>query len=154
MNPSSTATIRQQLEQREREILAPQSAKSADTKGRLRVETDVEAQTWGVANLYSPMGDPELMSALTSFSPFHATSAVFNAGSAAATAESTQSTTFVNRLRDEYGIVVRNTAVPVAGSTASHHPLRISTHLWHSRGDVDRLVGAMADLTARMLAGK
>lgn len=112
------------------------------------------AQTWGVANLYSPMGDPELMSGLTSFSPFHACTAVFTAGSAAATAESTQSTTFVNRLRDEYGIVVRNTAVPVSGSTASHHPLRISTHLWHSRADVDRLVSAMTDLTNRMLAGR
>ncbi len=33
-------TIRQQLEQREREILAPQSAKSADTRGRLRAEPE------------------------------------------------------------------------------------------------------------------
>jgi dGTPase len=33
-----TPTIREQLEAREREILAPQSAKSADTKGRLRSE--------------------------------------------------------------------------------------------------------------------
>lgn len=111
------------------------------------------AQQWGVANLYSPMGDPELMSALTSFNPFHASNAVFTAGSAAAAAESAQSTTFVNRLRDEYGIVIRNTSVPVIGSTATHHPLRISTHLWHSRADVDRLVAAMAELTARMLAG-
>ncbi len=33
-------TIREQLEQREREILAPQAAKSADTKGRLRPEPE------------------------------------------------------------------------------------------------------------------
>jgi dGTPase len=33
-------TIRQQLEQREREILAPQAAKSADSKGRLRKEAE------------------------------------------------------------------------------------------------------------------
>ena len=33
-------TIRQQLEQREREILAPAAAKSADTKGRLRAEEE------------------------------------------------------------------------------------------------------------------
>jgi deoxyguanosinetriphosphate triphosphohydrolase, putative len=33
-------TIRQQLEQRERDILAPQAAKSADTKGRLRPEPE------------------------------------------------------------------------------------------------------------------
>ena len=33
-------TIREQLEQREREILAPVAAKSADTKGRLRKEEE------------------------------------------------------------------------------------------------------------------
>jgi len=33
-------SIREQLEQREREILAPQAAKSADTKGRLRPEAE------------------------------------------------------------------------------------------------------------------
>jgi dGTPase len=33
-------TIREQLEQREREILAPQAAKSGDTRGRLRPETE------------------------------------------------------------------------------------------------------------------
>ena len=35
-----TRTIRQQLEEREREILAPQASKSADTKGRVRKETE------------------------------------------------------------------------------------------------------------------
>ena len=35
-----SASIREQLEQREREILAPQAAKSADSKGRLRKETE------------------------------------------------------------------------------------------------------------------
>jgi dGTPase len=33
-------TIREQLEAREREILAPQAAKSADSKGRLRPEAE------------------------------------------------------------------------------------------------------------------
>src|SRR5258705_2881225 len=33
-------TIRQQLEQREREILAPQAARSADSRGRLRAEAE------------------------------------------------------------------------------------------------------------------
>jgi dGTPase len=33
-------TIRQQLEQRERDILAPQAAKSADSRGRLRAEAE------------------------------------------------------------------------------------------------------------------
>jgi len=35
-----TASIRQQLEQREREILAPQASKSVDSKGRVRRETE------------------------------------------------------------------------------------------------------------------
>jgi dGTPase len=35
-----SASIREQLEQREREILAPQAAKSADSKGRVRAETE------------------------------------------------------------------------------------------------------------------
>src|ERR687884_1392344 len=34
------ASLRQQLEQREREILAPQAAKSADSRGRLRPEQE------------------------------------------------------------------------------------------------------------------
>ena len=33
-------TIREQLEQRERDILAPQAAKSADSRGRLRPEAE------------------------------------------------------------------------------------------------------------------
>ena len=33
-------SIREQLEQREREILAPQASKSADSKGRVRRETE------------------------------------------------------------------------------------------------------------------
>ena len=37
---SPMTTIREQLEQREREILAPQASKSADTKGRLRPEPE------------------------------------------------------------------------------------------------------------------
>jgi dGTPase len=36
----STVTLREQLEAREREILAPQAAKSADSKGRLRDERE------------------------------------------------------------------------------------------------------------------
>ena len=36
----SPVTIREQLEERERRILAPQAAKSADTKGRLRPEPE------------------------------------------------------------------------------------------------------------------
>lgn len=112
------------------------------------------AQVWGTAKLYSPMNDPELVSALTSFNPFHGPSLALAAGTSAATAESAQSSTFVERMRTQYGIVIRNTAVPVPGSTAAHHPLRISTHLFHSTQDVDRLVASMRELTKLMLAGR
>src|SRR5438046_4041267 len=37
-------TLRQQLEAREREILAPQAAKSADSRGRLRAEAEDEVR--------------------------------------------------------------------------------------------------------------
>ncbi|MDR4308545.1 aminotransferase class V-fold PLP-dependent enzyme [Chelatococcus sambhunathii] len=107
------------------------------------------AEVWGVEHLYSPKDDPELLSALTSFSPFHKNSLVLQLGDAA-TAETNQSTEFVTRMREEYGIVIRNTAVPVIGSPAPHHPMRISTHLFHSARDVDRLVRSMKDLAMKM----
>jgi dGTPase len=40
MSPSPSIPIREQLEAREREILAPEATKSADTKGRLRPEDE------------------------------------------------------------------------------------------------------------------
>jgi dGTPase len=40
VNPVNDAALRQQLETRERETLAPQAAKSADSKGRLRTERE------------------------------------------------------------------------------------------------------------------
>jgi dGTPase len=39
-SPAETVTIREQLEAREREILAPQSARSAESRGRLRPEAE------------------------------------------------------------------------------------------------------------------
>ena len=105
-------------------------------------------ERWGAAHLYSPKDDPELLSALTSFSPFHEANVSISLEQSPA--ETAQSTTFVTRLREEYGIVIRNTAVPVIGSPASHHPMRISTHLFHSARDIDRLVRSMADLTSKM----
>src|SRR5499425_687095 len=40
----ATTSLRHQLEQREREILAPQAAKSADSRGRLRAELEDEVR--------------------------------------------------------------------------------------------------------------
>ena len=40
MGPRMTPSIREQLEQRERDILAPQASKSADSRGRVRAEAE------------------------------------------------------------------------------------------------------------------
>ena len=100
------------------------------------------ASRWGVQALYAPMDDPELVSALTSFNPFFYNPELITDAAA--------SGMFVNRLRDEYGIIVRNTAVPVIGSSSLHRPIRVSTHLWHSVREVDRLVDACWDLADKM----
>ncbi|MEX0732938.1 MAG: aminotransferase class V-fold PLP-dependent enzyme [Aquisalimonadaceae bacterium] len=90
------------------------------------------ADRWGVGALSSPKDDPELLSALTSFNPFLNPSLITNASASSA---------FVSRL-NELGFIVRNTAVPVIGSQDLHRPLRVSTHLWHSRQEVDQFVEA------------
>lgn len=99
------------------------------------------ASRWGVSALYAPMDDPELVSALTSFNPFIDPTWITN---------SQASATFVSRMREEYGIVIRNTSVPVIGSDSNHFPLRVSTHLWHSINDVNRLVDSCWDLANKM----
>jgi isopenicillin-N epimerase len=89
------------------------------------------AERWGVQALGSPKDDPELVSALTSFNPFLDDSSIFSSSASGA---------FVTRLR-EYGFIVRNTNVPVVGSP-NIFPLRVSTHLWHSKREVDQFVDA------------
>lgn len=108
----------------------------------------IVARFGGKGALYAPMDDPELLSALTSFNPFHYNPSLIT--------QSAISNTFVSRLNSEYGIVVRNTTVPVpnaSGGTTNHYPLRVSTHLWHDQRDVDRFVEACLDLAGRMSRG-
>ncbi|MDX3907951.1 MAG: aminotransferase class V-fold PLP-dependent enzyme [Pigmentiphaga sp.] len=88
-------------------------------------------EKWGAESLYSPR-HRDLLSALTSFNPFINPADVM-------TAKSGQ---FVTRLRDK-GFIVRNTSTPVIGQATNHQPIRISTHLWHSAEDIDRLIDAM-----------
>jgi isopenicillin-N epimerase len=90
------------------------------------------AERWGVGALAAPKDDPELLSALTSFNPFLDADSIFSSAASGA---------FVRRLRDEYGFIVRNTNVPVM-SSPNIYPLRVSTHLWHSKSEVDRFVDA------------
>lgn len=103
---------------------------SADLKERL-------IAYWGVDALYSPR-EPELSSALTAFTPFP--------DDRKNTARSNE---FVTRLREEYGFVVRNTGVHIPGEE-DDRPIRISTHLFHDRSDIDQVVEAMIDLSTRM----
>lgn len=112
------------------------------------LKESIVARFGGVSALYAPKDDPELVSALTSFNPFYYNPALIM--------QSATSGTFVTRLSTEYGIVVRNTTVPVpiaGGGTTNHYPLRVSTHLWHDRRDVDRLVAACLDLAGKMSQG-
>jgi isopenicillin-N epimerase len=90
---------------------------------------------------------------LTSFNPF-SPGYDYNAelSAAEATAQTTASGNAVTALRDTHRIVVRNTAVPHtlrsnpqanAAADAQSHPLRISTHLFHTQSDVDNLIAAL-----------
>jgi len=124
-----------------------------DQIGRKKVETydltlsaylkERIAEVWGVDRLYSPKDDPKLVSALTSFNPF------INAGDILNSAKSNE---FVARLLSDYnpGFVIRNVNVPVVGAPSDHYPMRISTHLWTSVDDVERLVTSMDDLRRKM----
>lgn len=97
--------------------------------------------------------------ALTSFNPF-SPGFDYNAEltPAQASAQTTASGNAVTVLREQFGIVVRNTNVPHtlrgsptqnAASGATSHPLRISTHLFHRSSDVDKLVDALLRVVPR-----
>jgi selenocysteine lyase/cysteine desulfurase len=89
------------------------------------------------AVMYSP-DLPELSSGITACNPF---------------ADQTDLPTlnlFRDRLREEYGYIIRTTDFEVAQGQGDVHALRISTHLFHDRADVEGLVAAMADLYAKM----
>ncbi|MEN8178947.1 MAG: aminotransferase class V-fold PLP-dependent enzyme [Pseudomonadota bacterium] len=84
--------------------------------------------------IYSP-DVPELSSGLTSFNPF------------ADRTDGTLLKEFRDRLRDEYGYIVRTTDFKIAiDDTVEEHALRISTHLFHDERDVGGLVTSMYEL--------
>jgi len=124
-----------------------------DDIGRKKIETydlalsaylkERIAELWGVDRLYSPKDDPKLVSAVTSFNPFMNAADVMN---------STKSGQFVARMLSDYspGFVIRNVNVAVVGAPSDHYVIRISTHLWTSVDDVDRLLRAMLDLSQKM----
>lgn len=101
---------------------------------------DQVADRWGVGALYSPRSDARLTCALTSFNPFQNPNDVKNAE---------KSSAFVARLLEEYRVEIRNAKVAV-GTEAAHSPVRVSTHLFHQRADVDRLIDAAWKLSKSM----
>lgn len=100
-------------------------------------------QVWGQNSLQSPVTDPELLSAITSFDPFLGTPL---AGKPKAYK------LFVDQLHQVHGFVVRVVKLPSNGQARS--AVRISTPLWVEQGDVDRLIGAMQALARDMLSQK
>lgn len=119
-----------------------------DNIGRDVIETRVLAlgklckeqlrEAFPEANIYSP-DVPELSSGLSSFNPF------------ADQSDSATLTTFRDRLREEYGYIIRTTNFKVNKDDAvDTYALRISTHLFHSEQDVIGLVAAMQELYLSM----
>jgi len=82
---------------------------------------------------------PEFASGLTSFNPF------------ADVTDGPSLTTFVQRLQDEYGYQARYTNFRLfQDDLEDTYAVRISTHLFHNRKQVDGLVAAMFDLYGQM----
>ena len=87
--------------------------------------------------IYSP-DIPSLSSGISSFNPFadRTDLALLNE--------------FRDRLREEYGYIVRTTDFEITLGGGQEHALRISTHLFHSEQDVEGLVQAMYQLFQTM----
>lgn len=114
------------------------------------------ASIWGPRSLsfpYSPRGSHVSRIGLTSFNPF-SPRFDYNAEltAAEAAAQATAAAAATSDLATGFDIVVRTTTVPyslrsnpqaAASPETSSTPLRISTHLFHSTQDVDRLVDAL-----------
>jgi len=96
------------------------------------------AEAFPGAPLYSP-DLPQVASGISSFNPF------------ADPGDSAILTEFRDRLREEYGYIVRTTDFKVNLSDPGNtYALRISTHLFHDEDDVEGLVEAMSHLYAQM----
>jgi len=102
---------------------------------------ELVVERWGVKSLYSPKDDPRLACALTSFAPFRDSRDVY---------DGKKTTALVDRLKAEYGIVIRTSDFPVIGSAKPHHVIRVSTHLFHQKDDVERVVDALWKLSGDM----
>lgn len=111
---------------------------------------------WGPRSLSIPYGRQASLAArtgLTSFNPF-SPGFDYNAELTPSDAQQQAATSAaaVATLRTTHGIVIRNNTVPhtlrnypehSATPTTSSQPLRVSTHMFHSTADVDRLISAL-----------
>lgn len=92
---------------------------------------------WGEKVMYCPVRDQRLVSAITTFNPFgpeHATNIEKNMA-------------FVARLEEELNAVMRWTFFPAPDSPHMHFGVRVCTHLYNSRDEIDRLVDGMIRLS-------
>jgi selenocysteine lyase/cysteine desulfurase len=99
------------------------------------------ADHWGEAALYCPIRDRRLVSAITTFNPFgpeHATDIKKNMA-------------FVARLEEELNAMLRWTFFPAPGSTRMHFGIRVCTHLYNNRDQIDELVDTMTRLSRTMV---
>ena len=65
--------------------------------------------------------------------------------------DATKAETFVQRLQDETGFQIRYTNFRVhLSDSVDAYALRISTHIFHTRDQIDELVDAMYDLYLTM----
>lgn len=97
------------------------------------------AQVFGGTGTFFAPDIPEFSSGLTSFNPFDDVH------------DLTKLNEFRDRLREEYGYIVRTTDFKIYNSDPEDtHALRISTHLFHDKRQVDGLVDAMYDLYLQM----
>jgi selenocysteine lyase/cysteine desulfurase len=118
--------------------------------------------TWGPRSLsfpYAPRGSHVSRIGLTSFNP-HSPGFDYDAEltPAMAAEQATAAKAAVSTLQSAFNIVIRTTSVPhslrgdpsrSAPADAMSTPLRISTHLFHSRQDVDRLIDALLGVVPR-----
>lgn len=118
-------------------------------------------EIWGPRSLsfpYSPKGGHASQIGLTSFNPFSPAPDYdynYELTSAEATDQAAAAATALSKLSSNYNIVLRTTTVPYslrgsptqcAGPDNSSTPLRISTHLFHSVSDVDRVIKALLEV--------
>jgi isopenicillin-N epimerase len=122
-----------------------------DRLGRDRIERrilqlsghlkDRIVELWGEDRLYSPRDDRRLHSGIVAFHPFHR---MVDAH------EETLFQTFVARLESEHRILAKYTTFWEPGFPAPKFAIRLATRVFHSRDDIDRVVGAMQILSADM----